>query len=553
MPIIRKNPFIKLAGLIALQLYCMSFAFAGTDVFNVRDYGALGNGIDNDSDAFNWAILAASVEGGGTVYVPCGTYLLGKNLGSGAGFYSGARIPSDNISIIGEGRCSELRPVSSDGNAIISICKTAPATLETLESSCNDPQPIKNIVIKDLAFFDPNPFEHRGSEESHGIVAKYVENLSITDNFFWRIGDEAVDVQGGENIKVSDNTFDGCPSIGFSRGSAISVSSLKHASITNNSIMNAPFSTLNRGIDIATNTAEEISWVNVSNNRFISNNFDRAIYISSNQAPASNISILSNQIETDKRNAIDFSGSSFERSNIILSKNVISGTIRMRANNLLISENVLSGSVGNALEVDGLGVKIINNTIRNFPDSCIHVINSENAGPFEFSGNSCLDVSSSGSNIINFFAPEKLLGPLVVKNNFLIAAPGASNGISARIDAVISGNTISGVNRAITSGGLISNNTIRDVGQYGINILSDNTHVTNNRIKNAGSRCIFLYEVNNTIVSGNMMENCGKFALSVGGGTSNTICIGNNASNNDESVDINCDEMASNIQPGDDD
>ena len=49
-------------------------ATAGTS-FNIRTYGATGNGHTLDSDAINQAILAADAVGGGTVYFPPGTYL----------------------------------------------------------------------------------------------------------------------------------------------------------------------------------------------------------------------------------------------------------------------------------------------------------------------------------------------------------------------------------------------------------------------------------------------------------------------------------------------
>jgi len=47
-------------------------------VFNVRGYGAAGDGTNLDSPAIDRAILAASAAGGGTVYVPAGTYLCGS-------------------------------------------------------------------------------------------------------------------------------------------------------------------------------------------------------------------------------------------------------------------------------------------------------------------------------------------------------------------------------------------------------------------------------------------------------------------------------------------
>jgi polygalacturonase len=46
--------------------------------FNVKDYGAAGNGRTIDSKAINNAITVASEAGGGTVYIPAGNYLCGS-------------------------------------------------------------------------------------------------------------------------------------------------------------------------------------------------------------------------------------------------------------------------------------------------------------------------------------------------------------------------------------------------------------------------------------------------------------------------------------------
>lgn len=51
---------------------------ADKTIFNVRSFGAVGDGTNLDSPAINQAILAASQAGGGTVSVPAGTYLCGS-------------------------------------------------------------------------------------------------------------------------------------------------------------------------------------------------------------------------------------------------------------------------------------------------------------------------------------------------------------------------------------------------------------------------------------------------------------------------------------------
>src|SRR3954451_7258862 len=46
--------------------------------FNVRSFGAVGDGKKLDSPAIDSAIAACANSGGGTVFVPAGTYLCGS-------------------------------------------------------------------------------------------------------------------------------------------------------------------------------------------------------------------------------------------------------------------------------------------------------------------------------------------------------------------------------------------------------------------------------------------------------------------------------------------
>ena len=62
-------------------LYALSFCctmMAAPGVYNVRDYGANGNGTTLDNGAINKAIEAAAADGGGQVVLPAGTYLCGS-------------------------------------------------------------------------------------------------------------------------------------------------------------------------------------------------------------------------------------------------------------------------------------------------------------------------------------------------------------------------------------------------------------------------------------------------------------------------------------------
>lgn len=53
---------------------------ANLSIFNVKDYGALGNGINDDAPAIQAAINAAFAAGGGLVFCPIGVYLISARL-----------------------------------------------------------------------------------------------------------------------------------------------------------------------------------------------------------------------------------------------------------------------------------------------------------------------------------------------------------------------------------------------------------------------------------------------------------------------------------------
>ena len=69
-----KTPLRPLAFIFALLIITGLKAVAGIN-YNVRDYGAKGDGKTLDNEAINKAIDAAAEVGGGTVYFPAGTYL----------------------------------------------------------------------------------------------------------------------------------------------------------------------------------------------------------------------------------------------------------------------------------------------------------------------------------------------------------------------------------------------------------------------------------------------------------------------------------------------
>ena len=63
---------------LAVACLVCGMASAEVKVWNVRDYGAKGDGAAKDTAAVQRAVDAASAAGGGEVLLPKGTYLCGS-------------------------------------------------------------------------------------------------------------------------------------------------------------------------------------------------------------------------------------------------------------------------------------------------------------------------------------------------------------------------------------------------------------------------------------------------------------------------------------------
>lgn len=85
------------------------------DVFNVKDFGAVGDGSADDSPAISAAFTAANTAGGGTVYFPAGTYLMETNA-TGNNNYMINLSGFDYIHIKGDGMFNTVIKAGDDVN-----------------------------------------------------------------------------------------------------------------------------------------------------------------------------------------------------------------------------------------------------------------------------------------------------------------------------------------------------------------------------------------------------------------------------------------------------
>src|SRR5204863_7406152 len=81
---LRRKLWLATVAVAGLSTAVAGVAIAGSasaaGIFNVKTFGAKGDGSGNDAGAINKAITAANAAGGGTVQFPKGTYKVGATI-----------------------------------------------------------------------------------------------------------------------------------------------------------------------------------------------------------------------------------------------------------------------------------------------------------------------------------------------------------------------------------------------------------------------------------------------------------------------------------------
>ena len=148
-----------------------------TTTVSVKDFGAKGDGVTDDSAAFNAAIESLA-QTGGTVFVPAGVYGLGHPV----------VIDQNNITLTGKGSSSVLKrlPVF-DPNGVIS----AAAILLP-------DQPLHNITISHLVF-DGDHVQPPGISAASGIWVRQASYVTIDSVIVRNVKGDGIQLANGAN------------------------------------------------------------------------------------------------------------------------------------------------------------------------------------------------------------------------------------------------------------------------------------------------------------------------------------------------------------------
>ncbi|MBC7294417.1 MAG: right-handed parallel beta-helix repeat-containing protein, partial [Thermoleophilia bacterium] len=178
--------FLLLA--VALAAFALaSPASAAQSVFNVRDFGAKGDGLTDDTLAIQAAIDQAAAAGG-SVYIPSGTYVVSKQ-----GSNAWALRLASGITVFGDGPSS--------------LIKLAPnQDFWTRVLSGTD---IADVVLRDFAIDGNDNNQAIWSEQRHGVFISRGQNITSQRLLVRNTSGDGIFYYGG-----SSGLIEGCTVVG---------------------------------------------------------------------------------------------------------------------------------------------------------------------------------------------------------------------------------------------------------------------------------------------------------------------------------------------------
>jgi hypothetical protein len=259
---------------------------------NVKDFGAVGDGVADDTAE----IQAAIDSGAASVYFPAGTYLV-----KGADTFNSVVLAGvSNQMLYGEGAASVLKLGAHTVQA---------HRMLRLEN-------VSNVQIFDL-MFDGNKNQQTDpiDEQSHCIFTTDADNIIVKNCFLKNAKGDGILIYGLSNPGSTNVLVDGCTFDGNVR-QGVSIVRGKNIRIIGNDIGNTTGNNPGAGIDIeADNAGATLEQISVVGNNIHDNYW--GVFMNE-LAPANNIVIDGNTFENNRSAPIMCRGQ-----NIVISNNAI--------------------------------------------------------------------------------------------------------------------------------------------------------------------------------------------------------------------------------------
>lgn len=476
-------------------------------VFNVRDYGAKGDGLQDDSSAFAAAVTAA---GTGTLYIPAGTYLISSEIllndgmtvlgegynsclkrrtGSAAylvnifAIRSGQHIRISNVRIDGQKQdiIDNHVATAQNGSHMYTTCNDIFITGDTSRDNPSREISIDNCWLHDAYYGNVEADDvdgltitnchiyHGRDNQINGRVngyGGYCRNVTVSNNLVY--GQGPIDTQNqfsgiqflrGQYLTITGNTVYGLGNTETGEGNGIGLEGCRHVTITGNTVHHC----LQQGVKVdrtvegqpaywdQTETYLKNEYVFYAGNKFY------ALQHSQGQTPPSSASSNAYWQYQSASEAQQFSTDVTISNNIIANNNYedeygvdTSGVFFQFCDKVLIVGNKLFGNTKGIVNGYNVGdVSVLDNSIENSEKEGIAFWNNDTQRSIPIlRGNY---ISNSGAKGIDTVVPVIIEGNTVAHN--------AQAGISVAITGTVQ------VAQPVI---LVARNTLRDNGDSGI-------------------------------------------------------------------------------------
>ena len=244
---------------LCLFLPCLNNnTFAATQTINLRDFGAIGDGVTDDAPAFQEALDALATAGGGTLFIPAGQYVIATPVSKN---FSGS---ASSITITGVESLTMPAPPTAGGDQ---LCKGLDLPTEVyprtgVQHVAISISGLQSLVIKDIAFVGTPTVV---TDAAITLLLTDIDKAQLKHNEFYGL---ATLVDGGaiveavrSDLEISLSKFLG--STATSGGYIPVVQNLEWRGITVTDTTFLDYGT--RELFSKTGIAAPISWINIGN------------------------------------------------------------------------------------------------------------------------------------------------------------------------------------------------------------------------------------------------------------------------------------------------
>lgn len=180
---------------------------------SVKDFGAVGDGVTDDTAAINEAIVVVGSGGGGTVYFPAGTYLV-SNSNPGAANWDNRRalyIGANNVHLLGAGRGATVLQLANNANSHVIKLGVRVETTPVTVSGCSVSAMTINGNRANQITPDATNDHNNGVDISSGCSNVQLYDLHVKQCAYYGIGFQSSDFVNctTSDVLIEDTGADG--------------------------------------------------------------------------------------------------------------------------------------------------------------------------------------------------------------------------------------------------------------------------------------------------------------------------------------------------------